>query len=847
MPELIKLTIEGKEVTVQKGRTILEAALKLGIIIPTFCWDPRLKPIGACRMCLVEIEKASKLAVSCSMPALDGMVVKVFSEKAIQGRKSVLEFILSNHPLDCPTCDKGGECLLQDHTFNYGPEKTRTIESRNRIALDPKYVFDDVRLGPVIWLNANRCIKCYKCTRIIKEIAGDDDLGAFNRGYKTLINRHKKKPFRSEFSGNTVENCPVGALVADSFRYRVRSWLLKKTPSVCHLCGDGCNTTLWHQGQTLFRIYSRWNRSVDDGLICDRGRFGGLYADSNRRLKNPKIRKEGKLVDATWDEALDFISRKVLDTKDKYGGNSIGIIGNEMLSNEEAYLLGRMGRQILETDNIDFRFEDRFTPSPQLLRKILSLLPNRVHFNKFDRYPNILILGTDSEARHPVMTLWVKKAIFAGDSRCFAAYHRKTDYTLHPVESIEYFPQGEYNFLLALYTALKGNDDIEEMAMSAGVASSLIKNWAEKLRSEKTLILIGEDLYNNPRGGKNIDLVIAIKNLLSEDSRINILFDGSNYLGNIIWGMMTGILPGGVLNNEENRKTIFEKWGLDSHPETYELNTNGIIDSSIEGNIKALLLFGADIVSFYPDRKKVEKAIKTADFKISCETFLTETGKLCDVVLPLAAFPEREGSMISTEGRLQYFEKAYDPAYSSAEGWKIILRLAQRLGLENDYSSPADIWAEMTSLFDTFANIVYKGMKFGGLMVNFDFEGESFGDVGTFKPLSPPAPSGEYPLILTYGSSVYQKRYLTYYAESMNKIDPGPRLYLNPDNAEKMGLLENDTIRVSSPYGNLTMKISTNSNVRPGTVYLPVNFIEAEFNSLLSTESELVYVKLEKL
>lgn len=846
MPELITLTIDGREVKVEKGRTILDAALKLGIIIPTFCWDPRLNPIAACRMCLVEVEKSPKPIPSCAAPALDGMVVKVFSEKAIEARKRVLEYILVNHPLDCPTCDKGGECVLQDHTFDHGPDHTRTEEPRNRTVFDRKFAFDDVPLGPIVWLNMNRCIQCFKCTRIIKEIAGDADLGAFNRGYRTIIHRHQKRPFRSEFSGNTVENCPVGALVADSFRYKVRTWLLKRTPSVCHLCGDGCNTTLWHQGQKLFRIYSRWNRNVDNGLICDRGRFGGLFADSDRRLQHPKIRKEGKLQDVTWDEALDYVADKLSSAHDINGAKGIGVIGNEMTSNEEAYLLSRFARQVIGTNNIDFRFEDRFTPSPELNRKILGLLKNRIPFTEFENFNNLVILGADAETRHPVMTLWIKKAIKEDNSKCFAAYHRKTDFTLFPVNSLEYFPQGEYNFLLALYNALKGNN-IEELAAPAGVASSKMQTWVDELKNGKTLLFAGEDLYNNPRGNENIDLLKGICRLLGEDSKLNILFDGSNYLGNLLWGCTPDILPDGMENNQKNRQHLAEEWGAERIADEPGMNTTEMLKSAADGSMGAILFYGSDPVGFYPDRELAANAVKSAAFKVAIETFLTETGKTCDVVLPLAAFPEYDGSIISTEGRIQYFEKAYKSAYSSAEGWKILLRLMQRLDFESDYREPADIWAEMSEDSKVFGKKVYKGMRFGGIFLDFDFDEPPYADVTGFKSDGAPSPDENRPFILTYGSSVYQRRHLTYYAESMEKIDPGPKLYMNPDNAAKINLNDNDTVRISSEYSNLTMRMTVDENIRPGTVFIPVNYPEAEVSSLLSSSSDLTFVKVEKL
>jgi NADH-quinone oxidoreductase subunit G len=264
MAELIKLNIDGQDIEVEPGTYIIEAALKLGIEIPTFCYDQRLKSVGACRMCLVEVEKSPKLVASCTTPVTPGMVVKTDSEKVIKARKGVIEFLLLNHPLDCPTCDKGGECTLQNLTVQYGPTVSRLSEDKLRFQDDPNQKFDDIRLGPEIWMNKNRCIICYKCVRIARDLAGGVDLGIFQRGALARVDIPKEIKYANEFSGNTVENCPVGALMSDSFRYKIRNWLLKGTDSVCWLCPEGCNITVEHNQGRIYRHQSRRN---DEGPL----------------------------------------------------------------------------------------------------------------------------------------------------------------------------------------------------------------------------------------------------------------------------------------------------------------------------------------------------------------------------------------------------------------------------------------------------------------------------------------------------------------------------------------------------------------------------------------------------
>jgi NADH-quinone oxidoreductase subunit G len=265
---MVNLTIDGKKVTVEEGTTILKAAEKLGIEIPTFCWHDKLEPLGACRMCLVEVEKMPKLQIACATAVSEGMVVKTNTPEVVRARKGVLEFLLINHPLDCPTCDKGGECDLQNFVFKYGSDKSRFAEEKRRFIADPKSKLDDLGIGRQIIRNMNRCILCRKCVRFMKEIAGENDLGTFRRGAKSEVNVLPEVPVDNPYSGNAVEICPVGALTSKSFRYKIRVWQTEKTPSICPHCADGCNITLWTKEDRAYRISSRRNDSVDEGFFA---------------------------------------------------------------------------------------------------------------------------------------------------------------------------------------------------------------------------------------------------------------------------------------------------------------------------------------------------------------------------------------------------------------------------------------------------------------------------------------------------------------------------------------------------------------------------------------------------
>ncbi|MBN1212984.1 MAG: (2Fe-2S)-binding protein, partial [candidate division Zixibacteria bacterium] len=365
-PATVTLTIDGRTVTVPKGFTVLEAARSVGIDIPTFCWHPKLKPVGACRICYVEIEKFPKLQVSCATLAMDGMVVRTDSEQVKQGRRAVLEFILLNHPLDCPTCDKGGECDLQNLTFAHGIDDSRFAFQKYRFVDDDMTTtFDDRRIGPEIVLNRNRCILCYKCVRANKEAFGEYDIGAYERGNITEINAAPGEQVDNPFSGNLVEICPVGALTNTDWRYKIRVWLTQTTPSVCNFSSSGTNILFYKEKHKnkIYRVTSRRNDDIDDGWLADITRYGYQAITSDERLKKPLVKKEGQQVEASWDEALEVIKKKFNEIKDKKGGVCIGGLASPSLDNASLYTFSKFIRTVFNSNKIDYRIDYRMLPS----------------------------------------------------------------------------------------------------------------------------------------------------------------------------------------------------------------------------------------------------------------------------------------------------------------------------------------------------------------------------------------------------------------------------------------------------------------------------------------------------
>ncbi len=402
---LVHLTIDDIPVAVPPGTLVWAAAKQIGIEIPIYCYHPKMPPLGACRMCFVEIEKMPKPPqTACTTPVAEGMIVHTKTDRVTKARKGTLEFLLINHPLDCPICDKGGECDLQDFTQRYGPGGTR-FDLYKRHYQKPIPVSDDVML------DRERCILCQRCTRFSSEISMDNGLVMISRGYKMEVGTAPDSAFDSVFSGNTVEICPVGALTAASYRFKARPWELKHTPSVCNNCSVGCNARIDVRVDKIMRLMSRNNDEIDDGWLCNRGRWDFEFVNSPQRLRSPMVRRGGQLVKVRWDEAFYTIGLKLRDILAKHGPKSVGGIGSTRTTNEDAYLFQKLLREVIQTPNIDHHHgyfpgpRDTLTGKPWMMTNSIAEIEQASH---------IVLIASDPYQRQPILNLRIKKAMKGG-------------------------------------------------------------------------------------------------------------------------------------------------------------------------------------------------------------------------------------------------------------------------------------------------------------------------------------------------------------------------------------------------------------------------------------------------
>src|SRR5438270_2667128 len=396
MADLVKLTIDGRPVEAAKGTLIIEAARQAGIEIPSFCYYEGYSLQAACRMCLVEVEKMPKLQVACTLPVGNGMVVHTDSAQVAAARKYTLEFLLTNHPLDCPVCDKGGECELQDMVFRYGAGESRFTETKMHV--------DEQQWSPVVFYDGPRCILCFRCIRACEEGMGVGALGTINRGAASLIAPNHGDHLECDECGQCIDICPVGALTSGPYRYKTRPWEMNHVGTICTHCGDGCKTTLGVRrsdtGTEIVRGDNRDKSGINGDFLCIKGRYAFDFQQHPDRLKMPLVRKNGKLALATWDEAFDAIGRRFKEVRDAEGGQAIGVIGSTRTTNEENYLLQKFARKVLGTNNIDHH---RTADYPAFAAAVAGKPELTATLDDAAKSPAILLLGGHPTNQHPLL------------------------------------------------------------------------------------------------------------------------------------------------------------------------------------------------------------------------------------------------------------------------------------------------------------------------------------------------------------------------------------------------------------------------------------------------------------
>ena len=654
----VNLTVDGKKLTAPAGTLLIEACKTVGIEVPSFCYYPNLSLQGACRMCLVKVEKMPKLQTACTTVVGEGMIVITDSDEIKQARKSMLEMLLGNHPLDCPVCDAGGECELQDMTFSYGAAESKFMEAKNHK--------EEQQWSPVVFFDRPRCILCYRCVRVCGEGMDVWALGVQNRGVSSLIAPNKEDHLECEECGMCIDICPVGALTSGAYRYKTRPWEMKHVGTVCTHCGDGCKTTLGVRrsdtGLEIVRGDNRDKSGTNGDFLCIKGRYAFDFANHEDRLTQPLIRKNGKLTPATWEEAFELVGKKFAEVRDKDGGLAIGVLGSTRTTNEEAYLLSKFARVVLKTNNVDHH---RTADFPALSTALRGRPDATASMADVYNAPAILLIGNDPTEQHPLLAWQIRNNV---------RLHRARLYVVNS-ESIKLRRQATSFVQIAAgaegkVAAFLAGDDNALEAITAGVGAdeSLAQGLAalrDKVRAEQNLVII----FGSEIRGSDVASLVAFGSAIPGVKFI-CLGDYANSRGAGDMGLYPDLLPG--YHPTAGSSQFHQEWTV---PQSSGLDLAGMVESGKSGQLKALYVVGSNPVG----RLNIDPFAFSKTFVVVQDMFLTETAIMADVVLPAANAYEKSGTMTNTCGDVQLVKKAGEISGTKTD-FEMIVRIADAMG-----------------------------------------------------------------------------------------------------------------------------------------------------------------------
>ena len=724
--EPVTLTINGKEVKVPPGTLVIEAAKQAGIEIPSYCYYPGLTLQGACRMCLVAIEKMPKLQTACTTVVASGMVVHTETEEVKNARKAMLEFLLTNHPLDRPVCDKGGECELQDAVFRYGAAETRFMES--------KLHHEERQFSNLVYYDWPRCILCYRCVRVCDEGLDVNAYGIGFRGAHSEIIPNQGEKLECEECGMCIDICPVGALTSGTYRYKTRPWELTYTGTICNHCGDGCKTTLAIRNNVIIRANNRDHSGPNGEFLCVKGRFGWDFVNHDQRLTAPLVRKNGKQETSTWEEALPMVVERLTAVIKEHGPSSVAVIGSNRTTNEENYLLGRFARTVLGTNNLDHHRTADFSS----LVGALTAEKAEGRYATIEEIAvasSILVVGNDPTHQHPLIAYQIRQAV------------RNHDAHLYLLNSQEIKLQRQAKQIVT--TATDGEAEaIRALAGKSSPASGELSALEENLRKESgTIIIFGDEIR-----GSDVTTLVQWGLTLPGQTRFIALGDYANSRGAADMGLLPDVLPGyGSLSDATARAQIESAWGT-KIPAEPGSNIRSILQGVESGEIKALLVFGSNPAKTFSLPK--EHLGKLA-FLMVAELFPTETSEAADVVLPATSFAEKSGTVTNTCGQVQVLKKTMRKAGTRSD-LEILLALARLMGHTWSYRTADDVLREI------IAHVPGYAIALPNLLV---------GRAVQTQPVGTPPALASADLVFSSEDSLFTSGTVSRYSWALNSVD----------------------------------------------------------------------------
>jgi NADH-quinone oxidoreductase subunit G len=866
----VTIVIDGREVGATEGEMLHDAAKRGDVEIPVFCYEPKLgDPVGACRMCLVEIEGIPKLQTSCSTPVRDGMVVNTRSEQVKHAQSAVVEFLLVNHPLDCPVCDKGGECPLQDITQGWGPGKSRFTDQK-------RHFQKPVELSPLVAIDRERCILCYRCVRFSQEVSEDSQLQLLERGDRTFVGTFDDRPYVDPFHGNITDLCPVGALTSYTYRFRARPWDIEQAGSVCTLCPSQCNVSFTVRDEQVKRVIARDNPDVDDGWLCDRGRYGFEMFAAEERIGAPRLR--GGAVE--WEEAIAKAAAALkadASEIDHTRGGSISdassgvaaIVGDA--SNEEGYLVQRILREALGSPHVESRLS-RGPSRDTLLRLAQPELSARVR--DVDDADAILLVGSDPLHSSPILDLRIRKAMRRNGAKLVIATDRPT--TLDGgAETVHRYAPGNAGAFLSELAAAAGTpsslgawQDREQSSAAAGQANSAkrsegVPTSADLLRgAERVVVIWGERIGREGEGaiGALLGAAEALDLAGKEGSGLLEIPELTNARGL----REAGCLPDAGPGLTEAKSTLSPPEG--SNVDLTGKSTEEIREALESGELKTLLLFGVDPLRDFPDTAAWQRALAAADHLVVFSTFENATTKMADVVFPLETHAEKDGTVTHPDGRLQRVRPSASSPGDIRPNWGVLAELSLALGHDTGVTSQPSAFEALTEAVPFYegiddAEIAGRGIRWQDRPAASALPRAGTEDVGTPSSLGAwqdrkrssadagqanSAKRSEGVPTSSFTLGTYRDLWagpITELNPPLKFLRPQQRVELSPADAKGLKVKSGDMVQVAQNGSSVLAKVAIRERVSDGVCFLVEGISEDNANQLLNGEPVSVEIQ----
>jgi len=840
---MITVTVNGKEILIKAGTLILDAARSAGIEIPTFCYQADLMGVGSCRMCLVEVEGQRKLQPSCITPVIEGMKIQTESPQILEARQGVLEFFLSNHAMDCPVCDKGGECELQDMVYKHGPATGRFAETKYR------FHEKDYILSPVIVKNSNRCVQCLKCVRVCDEVVGRNVLASLGRGHHQEETSFLRSYLDCDHCGNCIEVCPVGCFMRLPYRYKARPWDLKGADTVCPYCATGCRMVVEERDGEVIRARAQLGVGINSETLCARGRFGFDYLNSAERLTTPLIRKFGKLEPATWDEALDFMAKGLEGLK----GARIGGIASPLLTNEELFLFQKLMRSTLGSPNIDSSLRwDPITVENYISEA--GLTGGGVSVFDVMACDTILVSGTQLSDENPVVDYIVRRIPAERGTAVVVASPRDMKLDSSAGLTIRHLPGGIGALMKALALSmfesekekLRGFSRINELTglnadallSEAGITAEELTALAARFkRSESIGLTAGTDLLRQGEGLPALGLLSETLRALGKGVRVLPVLDRANQRGAWEMGVLPGLAPGYAAIEPG-------------------LGSGAMLDAAQSRAMDAMYIIGLDVARDYPLGSNAGNSLSHLKFLVVQDTFMTETAALADCVLP-GAFPaEKEGTFTNQEGRVQAMRRLQRPPGSAKADLKIIASAMAALsssGMAQKTMDARQVFGEIRSEAPIYSGVSLEFNNKKNKLNKLDNRKALASAAQTnFTPRTLPqdwpavrsAEAGEFFLIT--GNSLFHSGPLSHRSPTLTGLQKDAYVEISEADGRALGVAGGEEVSVSGKRYEVILPVKIRKGMREGVAFIPELFPGVSIGRFFSASVAVPVVKLKR-